>query len=704
VDVDRPDRVVMRHADVAAARRRDGAGAPPSVDPTDATARRVRPLRVAALRGSIIPAVTAVYSLATPHQPNRPWMLAVSGLLLCVSWGVALSAPGIVRSGLRLPVNAAALLAHLVGYGVLSQLDGGVTAPLGPLVFVSLPFLAISVPTRLFSAFAAIAVVVYWTVTLAPDRSPVAYAAVYTTGYLLVSFVCAHHAHSLAGLRRRLTDLSRVDPLTGCLNRRGFDERLAEERSRSDRTGSPVTVVLVDLDSFKAVNDTLGHQVGDQLLAWTGRTLRAAGRTGDAVGRLGGDEFAMILDGAGPSEAAVVVERIRSKLDEASPASLGRATYPDEVADLDQLTQLADQRLYADKAARGAVAVEPEAVAVAARGASAASTRVEAHERARVVITSIGWMTVCNVLIAVTYLSLASGRRLDDLVVNLLVVPGVVGAVMLLAADPLARSRLASRAISYVFGPMLLGMVAVTAVVDGGVSSPLAFGMLNSLPLVALSSHWRIAAPVCTLTAAAYVVMGVTLGAPSVWHIVIHLLGILAIATACAVQARTAAHQRRLLHRLSRVDSLTDSLNRRGFEERFDTELAHAERHGRALTLVLLDLDDFKSLNDSEGHAAGDELLRWVATTLSGLVRRHDVTGRLGGDEFIGLLTDCPIEEVCVITDRIRTTLAARTSVSIGTATLGVDGTDFDSLYRAADAHLYDEKARRKASPAERRA
>jgi diguanylate cyclase (GGDEF)-like protein/putative nucleotidyltransferase with HDIG domain len=144
--------------------------------------------------------------------------------------------------------------------------------------------------------------------------------------------------------------------------------------------------------------------------------------------------------------------------------------------------------------------------------------------------------------------------------------------------------------------------------------------------------------------------------------------------------------------RMSRTDPLTDSLNRRGFEERVRGELADALRSGRPLALVLLDLDNFKSVNDLHGHAAGDDLLCWVAETTQRTIREMDTFGRLGGDEFAVLapgLTRAGAEE---LGERIKTVLLERISVTTGIASFPVDGADPDELQRHADSHLYEQK------------
>ncbi len=143
---------------------------------------------------------------------------------------------------------------------------------------------------------------------------------------------------------------SRVDrdPLTGLLNHRAFYQRLEQELERAARSGRPLTVMMLDLDDFKALNDSSGHLAGDTALRRTGEALRSVCRAGDVAARLGGDEFGLILpDAADSGAAAARVLAAVSRLAGLS-ASLGVATAADAGI---SAAQLADQSLLAAKRA-----------------------------------------------------------------------------------------------------------------------------------------------------------------------------------------------------------------------------------------------------------------------------------------------------------------------------------------------------------------
>jgi diguanylate cyclase (GGDEF)-like protein len=142
------------------------------------------------------------------------------------------------------------------------------------------------------------------------------------------------------------------DPLTGLFDRRSFDRLLQMAIARSNRYGWPFTLVMLDLDHFKTVNDEQGHQAGDAVLRDLGERFRRALRFGDNAGRIGGDEFAMILPNTEPDLVETLLLRVRNAegVERACPAlSYGVAQCPQEATEFDALVQLADSRLYAQK-------------------------------------------------------------------------------------------------------------------------------------------------------------------------------------------------------------------------------------------------------------------------------------------------------------------------------------------------------------------
>jgi diguanylate cyclase (GGDEF)-like protein/PAS domain S-box-containing protein len=146
------------------------------------------------------------------------------------------------------------------------------------------------------------------------------------------------------------------DGLTGLANRVLFTERLAAATVANRRTAGQVSILLIDLDEFKAINDTLGHHVGDGVLVAVAERMRACVRSGDTPARLGGDEFAILLPGAGPEVAAAIAQRFLELL--AQPVQIDGHTLPirasvgiaaDHAGDPNALLRSADTAMYAAK-------------------------------------------------------------------------------------------------------------------------------------------------------------------------------------------------------------------------------------------------------------------------------------------------------------------------------------------------------------------
>lgn len=158
---------------------------------------------------------------------------------------------------------------------------------------------------------------------------------------------------------------------------------------------------------------------------------------------------------------------------------------------------------------------------------------------------------------------------------------------------------------------------------------------------------------------------------------------------------------------LAHHDPLTGLTNRSLFYDRLDSALYAAHRHRRLLALLFLDLDDFKMINDVHGHAMGDRVLCTVARRLEGSVRETDTVARMGGDEFIVLLTDIEsMDDVSAKVQQLLAVIAAplgdelegiMPSCSIGVACYPQDGEDVDALLSRADGEMYRVKRRRSA-------
>jgi diguanylate cyclase (GGDEF)-like protein len=164
------------------------------------------------------------------------------------------------------------------------------------------------------------------------------------------------------------------------------------------------------------------------------------------------------------------------------------------------------------------------------------------------------------------------------------------------------------------------------------------------------------------------------------------------------VQQQELIELNQRLDRLAVTDGLTEVLNHRAFQERLDEEIERARRSETTVSLVLLDVDHFKRLNDEHGHQEGDRVLKRVASTVRGTARVTDVVARYGGEEFVVILGGANAEAALTTAERMRRAIAAHAgerrpvTASFGIATFRGDVDSKEELIRRADAALYEAK------------
>ena len=196
-----------------------------------------------------------------------------------------------------------------------------------------------------------------WALSVVPGDGIAEQRWLLTIGTAMVAgLLVAYQRDRIGALVHKLTDAARTDPLTGLLNRRGFEETFKAELERARRSQHPLSIVAGDLDGFKLVNDRLGHHAGDEALQALAQDFSKWKRRIDVAARVGGEEFALLLPDTDERGAFLVAERLRRAVqrtfsEQPLPItiSFGIASWPDHGDETEVLLRAADEALYAAK-------------------------------------------------------------------------------------------------------------------------------------------------------------------------------------------------------------------------------------------------------------------------------------------------------------------------------------------------------------------
>jgi len=332
---------------------------------------------------------SAAYLTLTWQRPHRT--------LLAVLFGVGFAGAAIVSCLPRERIvrgryrEAFFLGWSLIDLGLIilgALADGGTGSPLSLLFFIPVVFAAMSYPLGSVLFVGGLSVAGYLGLAVTVGGAAWAYQAVFAVTLACTGAMSAWQARNHDSQRAALMEVSRADPLTGCLNRRGFEERAGAVLAGAARQSGRGAVLVLDIDHFKQVNDRHGHAAGDELLRWVVQTLKASVRPADAIGRIGGDELAVLFPDIDPVDALESTSRLLEALSERAPCSAGMAVFPMDGVGLEELMRQADLRLYASRNGRPERdgASSTERLSWAATLAHAVDLRMHAeHEHSRAV-------------------------------------------------------------------------------------------------------------------------------------------------------------------------------------------------------------------------------------------------------------------------------------------------------------------------------
>jgi diguanylate cyclase (GGDEF)-like protein len=300
--------------------------------------------------------IVLVYVLVSWEDSHRMVILGLLTSALVSTYGVSrLPAAAIVCSRWREHFFLVWTAADVALIAAIVAADGGdERSVLGAIFFLPLIFGSLSYPARSVAICGVMCVLAYAAAALLAGGAGADTVAVFSALLIAAAVMGVSQATNRERQRRELARLSRSDPLTGCLNRRGFTERFEAERSDHVSHGDrPLGLIVIDLDGFKSVNDTQGHAAGDALLCHVAAALGKDLRPSDVLGRLGGDEFAVLLPETCPEALHAAADRIGRQLRLVSAASLGLACLPEDGETAEELHHSADADLYRAKQRRG---------------------------------------------------------------------------------------------------------------------------------------------------------------------------------------------------------------------------------------------------------------------------------------------------------------------------------------------------------------
>ena len=326
--------------------------------------------------GSIVLTVESIVVLvhfAFTSGPHRAVLVTIAAASTFVASGMTVFVDRIARTGWRIEFALACALVSGIALTVSIHLGSGLDSPL--VYFLVLPSIsaALALPARAVVLVGAAATVEVALLAITDPATSTSFddlflILAFTMGVIVLTVGSALSRARLRSEEATLIDelghLAATDPLTDCLNHGAFYERLEYEIARALRYGSPLSLVIADVDLFKAYNDAHGHAMGDTALFGVASTLKSTARTSDTVARIGGDEFALILPETPVSSANQIAARIFTFLEERDVGvtlSMGVAALDMSEPTTKRLFRDADCALYESKATgrRGVTVWQP---------------------------------------------------------------------------------------------------------------------------------------------------------------------------------------------------------------------------------------------------------------------------------------------------------------------------------------------------------
>jgi diguanylate cyclase (GGDEF)-like protein len=453
-------------------------------------------------------------------------------------------------------------------------------------------------------------------------------------------------------------ELAVTDPLTGLANLRGLRTRLRNELARhGDRR---IVMLGIDLDDFKEVNDRFNYALGDATLQEVAQAIEAELGEHDMAARRGGDEFVVlaVTDDSRhmarfQDRLAAAIERARRSLcpDVNPRASITRITHL-EGEDVDEFLRRLDLGLHVAKIdahperATGDVVglddhpeIDSDAQTdILIAGARRSRLSLAHGDRNR----GLAWRLTAGVAL-VNGLIVLLIELLDLIPQSAATSASAAGAGLLAVSAGAAAVASIEPERHWMHIPMSLILLLTIAFVTGlGDDASVAAALcLLPVPLAVIAVGWRQASPYAVAATIAYAYFMFTSDAQFATLQALLMIGVSVVLMVLLERGdKRTSEYIAATEAIALIDPLTGAANVRGFALRVDSDLAASDPVGGELTLLMIDLENFKAVNDRYSHSVGDALLVEVTAAIDSLVRREDLVVRRGGDEFVVVLAD----------------------------------------------------------------
>lgn len=611
--------------------------------------------------------------------------------LIAVLGALALAASPLLLLGARFAPTASwgapvRLIFPVIFFSVGAFAAGEAIVALGYLYLFPLLAVAYMHRTAISIPFCSFSIVAMDVAFIAYDSTATGVArAVVFTG-VVVSLVSGLII-AQSRLRRAAAENHRraiTDPLTGLTNLRGLRSHLDQEIQRATRDESEIVLFAIDLDDFKLVNDRFGYALGDGVLRAVATAISEEIEPGDLVARRGGDEFAIVAIATPGRHMSRFADRIaaaiertrRSTCPGVNPrASITRATHRPGESAAEFMLRVDDglhdakidahpeRSILLSDDAQGETEIDGDRqIARMLEGAKRAQVgiRAAAHipdqaERAQSWRLAAWTAGISAVLIA----TLALPGLLPE-VRNPVTLIGVIGLILVASASIAVANLPISRNWIHIPLVSILGLIIAVVLAAGDSGYVLAELCILPVPLAVVVLGWRPALPYLLVACSFYAsfMLGsdasyATLQAIILVGVTIVLAFLLARGTELAEEFYASALS------ISMVDPLTGAANLIGFNTRVEQEIARAEATGGEVCLMMIDLEQFKAVNDTYTHSIGDALLVETTQAIVSVVRDDELVVRRGGDEFVVVCAPTLEHDMNAMAMRIRDAIVA---------------------------------------------